>query len=453
MLNIKEIVKATSGRQLSGSKTIAIKDFSIDSRAVKNGDCFIAIKGENFDGHDFLREVAKKKAACIIVDKTSKLPVLTKDLAVIRVKDTQIALGLLAAFIRLKYNTPVIAVTGSVGKTTAKEMLAWVLSKKYKVLFNEGTKNNHIGLPLTLLRLKPEHDLAVLELGTNHFGEIDYLAKISLPNIGIITNIGPAHLEHFKNLAGVLKEKSQIIKRLKAPGVSFLNADDQLLSNKFLKTGKNNFFSFGIKNNADYKASNIKIANHGLEFSVNNKCFIKLDSCGKNNIYNALIAVAVARVFGMDYKEIALRISKFKFPKGRLNIIKLKQVKFLDDTYNANPLSLKAALEAVKNINVEGRKIFVMGDMLELGDSKESLHSGFGRDIAQICDIFISVGNLSKLAAQAAKVSGLNVENIYSCRDSLEARELLFNKVSPDKDDIVLVKGSRGMKMEEIFKI
>ncbi|PIS34320.1 MAG: UDP-N-acetylmuramoyl-tripeptide--D-alanyl-D-alanine ligase, partial [Candidatus Omnitrophica bacterium CG08_land_8_20_14_0_20_41_16] len=232
MLKIPELLKATRGKLTSGDNSVSVKGVSIDSREIKKGEAFIAIKGNNFDGHNFINMAIKKGASCIITEKEIKG---TDGIAVIKVKDTIRALGAVARFKREKYNLPVIAVTGSNGKTATKDMIAWILSKDFKVLKNEGTKNNHIGLPLTLLKLDSSYDIAVLEIGTNHFGEVKYLSDIACANIGIITNIGPAHLQYFKNLKGVFKEKHDLLRSLKAPAIAILNADDPYLRKGLLK--------------------------------------------------------------------------------------------------------------------------------------------------------------------------------------------------------------------------
>jgi len=466
MFSVDEIVEAARGKIVCGSADMEFSNISMDSRTIKKGDAFIAIKGDNFDGHDFIDEVLQKGATCIIGDSrvrkyTIRPPAFggrtqyaIQKHIFIEVKDTVKALGDIAGFQRRKYDFPVIAISGSAGKTTVKEMIAWVLSGSFNVLRNEGTKNNQIGLPQTLLRSSSDHDLAVLELGTNHPGEIKYLADICQPNIGVITNIGPAHLEYFHDLNGVLKEKYSLINSLRRPGIVFLNADDALLRKKLRQKPRDLiFFSFGIKSKGDFMASDIKYNSGKLEFLVQQKHKFSLNTLGYSNIYNALVAIGVSRVFGVGYKEIIRRLSEFSFPKSRLNLIKLSDIRFIDDTYNSNPLSLRQALEALRSLNIIGRKIFIMGDMLELGRKEMAFHLKAGREIAQACDVFVAVGKLSKLAASSAESFGLGLRNIFTCKSSQEARDILFNQISPEKNDIVLVKGSRGMKMEEIFKI
>ncbi|TAM38817.1 UDP-N-acetylmuramoyl-tripeptide--D-alanyl-D-alanine ligase [bacterium] len=453
MFKVNEIIKATAGKLIRGNLPDKLAGISTDSRELKPGDAFLALKGNNFDGNDFIPAALKKKASCIIAEKTTGLTI-PRGRAFILVKDTTLALGDIARFQRKKFSLPVIAVTGSTGKTTTKEMIAWVLSAGERVLKNEGTKNNQIGLPQTLIKLKAEDDFAVVEIGTNHFGEVDYLSGIALPNIAVITNIGPAHLEFLKDLKGVFREKAGLLNNLSKPAIALLNADDQFLRDliKRKKTGAQ-VFSFGINEKSDFFASRIRIDSGKVRFKVNGKFDFVLSTPGSYNIYNALPAIAAGRIFGIDYHKIASRLADFKFPKGRLNLLKFKGVMFIDDTYNSNPLSLKRSLEALKSIKCKGRRILVMGDMLELGKQKESLHRGIAGSITNTCDLLVTVGDLARLTAGSVASLGLKRGNIFCCNCAHEARDLLFNKISPGPDDLVLVKGSRSMKMEEVFRV
>lgn len=472
MLEIGEVLKATAGKLISSVGMPDFSGFSIDSRTIRQRDLFIALKGNKFNGHCFIDEAVSKGAAGIIIDQKSNINPM-KQAAVIEVEDTLKALGDIARFKRQKYNFPVVAVTGSAGKTTSKEMLAWVLSKNFNVLKNEGTKNNYIGLSLALLAAEKEHEIAVLELGTNHFGEIGALTQICRPNVGVITNIGPSHLEFFRNLDGVLREKWTLIRNLDKPFIAVLNNDDTLLKRKVLqippylpfikgriegefRAGSDVnpvIFNFGMGEKSDFRASDINCRSERIEFVVDGRHRFRLNTVGYNNVYNALAAIAVARIFGMEYKDIAERLSDFVFPQSRLNLLKINNVRFVDDTYNSNPLSLKQALDSLGSLDVKGRRIFVMGDMLELGDTEKVFHSQAGRQIASTCSVFIAVGPLSKLTADTARLSGLDKRNIFLCDSSEDARKILFGKIAPKEEDIVLVKGSRRMKMEEIFKL
>lgn len=453
MFKVSEILKATGGRLLSGSEDIIIKGISIDSRTVKPLDAFIAIKGDKFDGHKFVEDAVNKGASCIIC-APQIIDYKLQNVAVIQVQDTTQALGDVARFHRERFDIPVITVTGSNGKTTTKEMIAHVLSKRFKVLKNIGTENNHIGLPMTLLNLSDYYDFVVLEAGTNHPGEIEYLARIANPNIAAITNVGPSHLKYLKSTESVFHEKTSLLRYLRAPAIALLNADDRWLNVALNQENKGfQAFGFGINNNSDIKVSDMRFFEGSVWFIVNGKHKFKINTIGWHNVYNALIAIFIARLFGMEYQDIALQLSVFEFPKSRLKLLEFEKIKFIDDTYNSNPLSLRHALDVLAHMEVKGRKIFVMGDMLELGADEEFFHRQAGENAAKICDCLITVGRLAHMASAVARDAGFNDGKVFNCKDIHEAREILLSKVIPQAEDIVLVKGSRSMKMEEIFKI
>ena len=453
MFSVGKIVKATGGILIQGDFRDKMSGISTDSRKLKPQEGFIALRGDHFDGHDFIKESLKSKISCVILEDTHE-NLIPKQVAVIKVKDTTLALGDIARFHRQEFNLPVIAVTGSNGKTTTKEMIAWVLSSGGQVLKNEGTKNNQIGLAQTLIQLTEKDNFAVVEIGTNHFGEVDYLAQIAKPNIGLITNVGLSHLEFLNSLRGVLKEKSSLLDNLASPGLAILNADDKLLKGVITQNSKRrHVFSYGINEASDFCASAIKLKNGRLEFKVNRKFGFALSTLGYYNTYNALAAISVGRLLGLTYPEISARLCAFKFPKGRLNSVEFKGLKFIDDTYNSNPVSLRAALSAMDAAECKGKKIIIMGDMLELGKQKELLHRQIARSITNTCDLLVAVGRLARLTAQAAERIGFKNKNIFCCDNSTQARDLLFTRISPKANDLILVKGSRSMKMEEIFRI
>jgi len=452
MFKVDEIIRATQGLLVQGSKAAKITAISIDSRRLRPQEAFLALRGNNFNGHDFISTAIKSKASCLIVEQDFKAKVPAA-LTVIKVKDTTLALGDIARFQRRKINLPVIAVTGSNGKTTTKEMVAWVLSDNARVLKNEGTKNNQIGLPQTLIQLSPRDKFAVVEIGTNHFGEVDYLAKIARPNIGIITNIGPSHLEFLKDLKGVQKEKTSLLDNLAKPAIALVNADDRLLKGLIKhKPAGLAVFSYGICERSDFGASKVKLSRGRVKFKVNSQFDFELDTLGEYNIYNAMAAIAVGRILGISYPKIRARLASFKFPKGRLNLVKSQGLNFIDDTYNSNPLSLKAALAALGAAKCKGRKILIMGDMRELGKQKELLHRQIAWSITNTCDLLIAVGSLARFTAASVGKQGLAAGRIFCCDNALAARDLLFKQVLPKNDDLILVKGSRSMKMEEILR-
>jgi len=447
MFSIPEIIKVTEGKFIGKKICSCPAHISLDTRQIKEDEIFLAIKGKNFDGHDFVKEAVKKKAKAVILEK---LPPEIIPIPIILVKDTIRALSQLAAYQRKKFSPILVAITGSNGKTTTKEMLAFLLSTKYKVLKNEGTQNNQIGLPLTLLKLEESHKVVVLELGTNHFGEIDYLSKIASPNIGVILNIGPAHLEAFKNIKGVYKEKSTLIRNLIYPCIGVLNNDDPLLRADLNKKRKEFLVGFGLKGKTDFQAKVLKIKDDYIEFLLHQHK-LSLHTLGVSNIYNALAALAVCRLLGLDYRLLSSKMKKFLFPVQRLQIKKIKSTTFIDDTYNSNPVSLKEALDALKRIKNKGRKIAVLGDMWELGEKSYQMHQEAGKQFLEICDIIIGVGKYFSTLKETLKNNHNKVE-LFSCVDALQAKDILFKYIKPTKNDIILVKGSRIMRMEEVIK-
>ncbi|MFA5095825.1 MAG: UDP-N-acetylmuramoyl-tripeptide--D-alanyl-D-alanine ligase, partial [Candidatus Omnitrophota bacterium] len=329
-------------------------------------------------------------------------------------------------------------------------MIAQALGKKFKVLKNAGTLNNHIGLPLTLLKLNSAYDLAVVEIGTNHFGEVSYLGRIARPDIGVITNIGPGHLAYFRDLRGVFREKYDLINSLRGPSIAVLNADDEFLRKEILKKKICPFIlGVGIKNRGDFRATDIRYVSGKPVFRVNRRFKFALKTLGYYNVYNALSAIAVARIFGLGYRDIASALAAFDPPANRLNFRQIHGIRFIDDSYNSNPLSMKQALGVLRALPGKGRRILVMGDMLELGVGALALHEGIIAEALAFVDTLITVGPLTRSCASKAARRG----RVYTCETSSEAREVLFKTARADPRDIILVKGSRGMKMEEVLKI
>ncbi|MBU1999178.1 MAG: UDP-N-acetylmuramoyl-tripeptide--D-alanyl-D-alanine ligase [Candidatus Omnitrophota bacterium] len=450
MFNFSELVLATKASRFYKAGSDKFGGISIDSRTIKRNEVFIAIKGDNFDGHDYIESAIKSGSSCIILSKScvKKIP---SRISRIYVQDTVLSLGDVARFWRNKFTIPVIGVTGSNGKTTTKDMLAWVLGSKFKVLKNEGTKNNHIGLPMTLLKLNNSYEIAVVELGTNHFGEISYLSGIARPNIAVITNIGPSHLEFFKDLNGVFDEKTSLLKYLNRPALSILNADDPYLKKLLIKKNISGI-SVGIRNQADFNALRIRMLKGKVLFAVNYRLEFTLGAIGEHNVYNALFTVAAARIFGISYEDCARRMRSFVFPPARLQLTEFQGIKFIDDTYNSNPLSFKIALDTLASCGNKGKKILIMGDMLELGKENELFHFNAVSQALRVCDVLITVGRHSRLAAKNASLNKSRINDIINCFTAQEAAKVLFERILPKQNDIVLVKGSRAMGLESIFK-
>lgn len=417
---------------------------SIDSRTIKKGELFIAIKGKNFDGHDFIEDAVKKGASGVVSNRS--LP-RVKKVPVIVTKDTVTALGDMAADHRRKFNIPVVGITGSNGKTTAKEIIASLLGAKFNVLKNKGTENNFIGLPLTLLKLKARHTAAVLEMGANHLGEIGRLSRILKPTIGLITNIGPSHLEYFGDLSSVFKAKSEMIEFLRGYPL-ILNGDDIFL--KRLKK-KTKAVTFGIDKINDFRATDITQKGSAVEFKLNEKICIKMSLAGRHNVYNALAGIAVASILGIGSRAIKNRLAAFKPLPMRMRKYSFNGLYIIDDTYNSNPLSSKYAVEFLSEFRTKGKKIFVTGDMLELGKRAPYFHRRLGRlAAASPIDKLITVGKLSRETGLSAKKSGMKNNSIWMCPSIDKVAAVLDGLVEPG--DVILVKGSRAMHMEKIIE-
>ncbi len=458
MFKLNEVIEAVDGKFISGNVEGSFGGVSIDSRSVKNNDIFIAIKGERFDGHNFIAQALARGARCVIIAESEKTPhrkdgdtvVLESkySCSLIAATDTKAALAGLAYYHRKRFNLPVIAVTGSNGKTTTKEMLAWLLSSKYKVLKNEGTQNNIIGVSLNLFKLRREHELAVFEIGTNHFGEIQDIARVLVPSVGIIMNVGPAHLEFFSDLNGVLREKWSLAEELTWPRIVLVNADDSGLKKRLSDEARDlKIFSFGINNQADCMARKISVREGQTRFLIKNFPIV-LNTIARHNVYNSLAAYLAARIFSVDGYDIINRFKKFEFPKSRFQVKKAGGLDVIDDAYNANPASFGSALEAFKDFKSRGKKILVIGDMLELGIQKDAFHRELGRKIrATDMDRIIAVGSLAAIACDAAVENGFDARATHKCLTAKEAGSVI--SVYAKKGDCLLLKGSRANKLEE----
>ena len=464
--SLVEIIRAVNGKLIAGSDNLSISGVSTDTRTLCRGNLFIAIRGKRFDGHDFINQAIARGAKVIIVENDFRLnasrgmPRLNKDslslkdcasVSFIRADDTIRALCGLAAFHRRRFDIPVVGITGSCGKTTVKDMVSDVLSAKFNVLKNKGTFNNSIGVSHTLLGLNKAVDIAIVEIGTSNFGEIKRLTGIVAPGVGIITNIGYSHLEFFKTIDSITNEKYDLVTNLEQPFIAILNGDDTRLRKK-AGAGKGlNLFTFGLKKASDFRATDIKCARALLEFSLNKKHRFKINALGRHNTYNALAAIACGIIFGLDYKDIKKKLSAFTMPPTRVNLRKINGYSIIDDTYNSNPLSLEQAIQTLGEFDTKGKKVFVMGDMLELGKRSVTLHRDIAEKIIKAgIDTLITVGPLAYHAADVIKTKKRSNLKVYSCGCNIEARGILLGLLKDD--DLVLVKGSRGMRMEKIIE-
>lgn len=443
MFTLLEIAQATQG-QIFGSQPIRLSGVSIDSRAIKKDNLFLAIKGDRFDGHDFILDAVKKGASCAVISQKDLVDKIQGKIPLILVKDTTKALGELANFYRKKINPKVVAVTGSNGKTSTKDLIYHILSPEFKCMKNEGTKNNQFGLPMTILAMDKKTEILVLEMGTNHPGEIAYLAQIAQPDIGVLTNIGSSHLEHFVSKENVFQEKVSLIKYLQPKAALVLNSDDVFLS----KVKFERIVYFGIKKKADFFASEIKFNKCGYDLLINSKHKARLNLLGQHNIYNALAAISVADILGIELKQIIKSLSSFALPKMRLEITQISQISVINDAYNANPDSFRAAVDSLEEIPAKGRKIIVAADMLELGKDSQEFHRQLGKYIAdkKCADILFGVGNLAKDLIESAILNGQKAKVF----DSFEAAaEVIVKEIK--EGDVLLIKGSRMMQMERLL--
>lgn len=434
-------------------KKVKITGVSTDTRKLRKGEIFFAIKGERFDGHDFVSVAFKKGAvACVVnsnwfVENKARF----KGKVLIAVEDTVKSLGRLASVYRDDFSLPVIAVAGSNGKTTTKEMIASVLSQKYKVLKSEGNLNNQIGVPLTLFKLKKTHQVAVIEFGTNRFGEIRYLCEVAHPNYGLITNIGREHIEFFEDVEGVAKEELSLFDYLlEVDGFAFVNIDDEFIR----EVGKRfrNKMTFGFSDGADVKGEILDVDELArFSFKVrfdDRETILKLKVPGEHIVSSAICAFAVGLKFGVPVSLIKKALQSYKPFSKRMEVLKVKGITIINDTYNANPDSVIMALKTLSQMKCSGKKIVVLGDMLELGSYSRTAHEEIGRKVAEFgIDYFFAYGEAMR---DAYKVASDVLKHAMHFSD----KDLLVYHVFEvaEKGDIILVKGSRGMMMEQVVE-
>lgn len=442
MLTLREITKAVGGIAKNISPDSEVSEFYVDSRAVKPHSVFFSLKGEKFDGANFAEEAISQGAEAVIVPFGAKIPATIPH---IRVDDTILAMGRLAAYRVSKLKAKIIGITGSVGKTTTKELVFTLLSSRYSVFKSKKSFNNHIGLPLTILEAPPHSDFIILEYGTNHSGEISYLTSIARPDLALITRVGSAHIEFFGNIENIAREKTILFRDLKYDGTAFLNAEApyfDLLNSRVPYTARR--VTFGITK-GEVRPEHAKFSPLNTEFTYKGHEFI-FPYPGRGMLENAIAAIAIAEYLGIPPTDMVNIIKDFKDERMRMERIEIKGITFINDSYNSNPDSLAEVLRTFK----EGgnRLIFIIGDMLELGEYAENEHKRMGKIfVEEKHKNLITVGNLSKVISEEVKKAG--IEEAYHFNSKDEAVEFLKTYIKPG--DYVILKASRALAFEEIL--
>ena len=448
-----EIEEAVSGNLLEGRRDIQAFGVSTDSRTLKAGELFIPIEGPNFDGHDFLEAALEAGAAgCLAV--RGRLPEVPGNAFAVEVEDTLRALGDLARFHRSRFDVPVVAVTGSNGKTTTKEMLGAILAEGGETLISKGNLNNLIGLPLQVFGLGPPHKRAVFEIGMNRPGEICRLAEIAAPEVAVITSVAPAHLEGLGSIEAVRDAKGELLEAMGPEGVAVLPSDDlqcRILDDGFRAKG-GRVLSFGLGPGSDAYATDIRMsAQDGISFRIHlhgEEAEVRLRALGRQNVLNALAAAAAASQLGSPLVAIARGIERAVLPAMRLSVEEIREEVFLlNDAYNANPASVRLAIETLAELKGAGRAFAILGDMKELGAYEEFAHVEIGRAVVSgKIDFLATVGPMMRYAALEALESGVGADWIEPCKTPEEAAAWTAKRLMPG--DWVLIKGSRSMEME-----
>lgn len=448
-LNLTEIIKAVDGEIVIKNNEGIFNKVSTDTRKIEKDNLFIALNGENFNGNDYAIQAVEKGASIVIIDEVKfKIEELKGKGTIIKVKDTRTALGDLARYYRKKIGIKVVGITGSTGKTSTKDLVAAFLSGKYKVFKTQGNFNNEIGLPLMIFELSKDYDIAVLEMGMSNFGEINKLASIALPDIAAITNVGVAHIEYLKTRENILKEKMSIADFFEEKNSLIVNCENDMLK-KVIDCDEDKFSleKIGYDKSYDVHAENLELTSDYTAFDAvtkdNKKYRFTLDMIGEHNVLNALIGIQIASDFGLTFEEMEKGLQNFNATSMRLEFIKKEKFTIINDSYNANPDSMKAALEVLKNYS-GNRKIAVLGTMGELGDYAKEAHTEVGEFAKGKADILLTVGNFKECYKDGFK------ENAIIFESKEELMEELGNIINTD--DVILIKASRSEKFEEIIK-
>ena len=447
-MTIEDVLKATGGTLLSGDIHQTFNDVISDSRKVTAGVLFVPLVGEKFDGHEFIKAAFDLGASAVLTQRDTELLV---DNTIVKVEDTLKAFGDIAKYYKQKYNVPTVSVTGSVGKTTTKDMLASVLSQKYNTLKTMGNFNNEIGLPITIFGLEKEHEAAVLEMGMNHFGEIEHLADIGRPDVAVITNIGQSHIENLGSREGIFKAKMEMTKLFTKDNTLIVNGDDDFLG--ALCDTEYRLVKVGAAGGSQVYVYNISdSAENGVEFTLEYKekaTRIHLPVPGRHNAVNAALAIAAGLEAGVSVEEAAKGLQSLEFTDKRLSVKGKNGIKVIDDTYNASPASMKAAIDVL--MSAKGlRKVAILGDMFEQGKESPRYHTEVGEYASdKSVDMLIAIGEDAEYIKDGA-LKSMSAENVKYYKTKNEFLKEMKNIIK--SGDVVLVKGSRGMAMDLIVK-
>ncbi len=459
---VKDVVNICNGKLLYGNENEVLGNFARDTREIKEGDTYIAFKGEKHDGNLMYDDALKNGAKVCILQESSVENIIKKEeikekynsASIIIVENTVKALQQIASYKRSLYDIPVIGITGSVGKTSTKDIIASVIAKKYNVLKTQGNYNNQIGMPFTVLGLK-DHNAAVIEMGMNQKGEISNLTKIAKPTVAVITNVGTAHIGNLGSRENILKAKLEILEGLQENGTLVINNDNDMLHNWYEANKNNNFkiVTFGMENESDIMPYDISLREDGSTYKIgiDGKTYnVNISVGGNHFVLNSLCAIAIGRLFNIRMEDILDGIANFELTKRRMQVEKNSDgVTIINDCYNANYDSMKAAIEYLGKIN-SNKKIAVLGGMLELGEFSKELHEKVGEEVVKNnIDILIAVGELAKDIANKAINEGISKEKVYMCEKNSEAIETI-RKIAKS-GDAILLKASNGLNFQEIF--
>ena len=446
-LTLSDVIESTHGHWIGQNDPSAIvpTGVSIDTRTLKPGEIFFALPGEKVDGHQFLDAAFARGACAAVVTRSGARESRQSELLIV-VDAPDLALGDLARFYRRRFDIPVIGITGSSGKTTTKDMVAAILSTRYRVLATQGNLNNRLGVPLTLFKLSAHCDVAVIEMGISERGGMRYLCEIAQPTIGMITNIGPAHIEFFGSVEGVAKAKGELLEYLDESSMTILNLDDLFLSKEIAKV-KGRLLGIGIERICQFRGEGLKLDQKGFgHFSLQGHSF-HLSIPGKHNVYNALMAATAGWALNVPLQDAAKALENFTLTKLRSQVLEHNGIRMINDAYNANPASMRAALETLSQIEVDGRRIAVVGDMRELGAMTHDAHRALGREAGnRQIDALFALGDLAKVVVEGGREAGIDQAWAYADRDALTRALQAYLKPG----DLMLIKGSRGIAMERI---